>query len=36
MIRLEKEDFVGENLKNLAKMTNLSPKDFEDRFSYAA
>jgi len=36
MIRLEKEDFQGSNLKNIAKMTNLSPQDFAKRFSYVA
>jgi ATP-dependent phosphofructokinase / diphosphate-dependent phosphofructokinase len=34
MIRLEKEDFTGANLKNIAKVTNLSPQDFAKRFSY--
>jgi 6-phosphofructokinase 1 len=36
MIRLEKEDFTGANLKNIAKVTNLSPQDFAKRFSYVA
>ncbi len=36
MIRLEKEDFEGLNLKNLAKVTNLSPQDFAKRFAYVA
>jgi len=36
MIRLEKEDFEGQNLKNIAKVTNLSPQDFAKRFSYVA
>jgi ATP-dependent phosphofructokinase / diphosphate-dependent phosphofructokinase len=36
MIRLEKEDFEGANLKNIAKVTNLSPQDFAKRFSYVA
>jgi len=34
MIRLEKGDLEGANLKNLAKITNLSPQDFKKRFSY--
>jgi 6-phosphofructokinase len=34
MIRLEKEDFEGANLKNIAKVTNLSPQEFAKRFSY--
>jgi ATP-dependent phosphofructokinase / diphosphate-dependent phosphofructokinase len=34
MIRLEKEDFEGQNLKNIAKVTNLSPQDFAKRFSH--
>jgi 6-phosphofructokinase len=36
MIRLEKEDFAGESLKKLTKVTNLAPKDFVKRFSYVA
>jgi 6-phosphofructokinase 1 len=34
MIRLEKEDFEGENLKRLAKTVNLKPEDFKNRFGY--
>jgi len=34
MIRLEKEDLVGERLKNMAKVANMSPDDFRERFSY--
>ncbi|BCB95235.1 pyrophosphate--fructose 6-phosphate 1-phosphotransferase [Dissulfurispira thermophila] len=34
MIRLEKEDFEGENLKLLAKTVHLKPDDFKKRFSY--
>lgn len=34
MIRLEKEDFEGENLNRISKITNLSPEQFIDRFSY--
>lgn len=34
MIRLEKEDFEGENLARLAKVAKLSPSDFKKRFSY--
>jgi hypothetical protein len=35
MIRLEKEDLAGEELIKLAKLTNLSPEDFKNRFSLA-
>ena len=34
MIRLEKEDFSGESLKQLAQTVNLSPQSFKDRFGY--
>ncbi|MGO9611923.1 MAG: diphosphate--fructose-6-phosphate 1-phosphotransferase [Dissulfurispiraceae bacterium] len=34
MIRLEKEDFSGESLKQLAQAVNLSPQSFKDRFGY--
>jgi len=34
MIRLEKEDFQGERLKNIARATNLTPEEFKERFSY--
>lgn len=34
MIRLEKEDFEGENLNRISKIANLSPEKFIDRFSY--
>ena len=34
MIRLEKEDFEGENLKSLAKVVNLTPEEFRKRFQY--
>ncbi|MBI5213023.1 MAG: 6-phosphofructokinase [Nitrospirae bacterium] len=34
MIRLEKEDFKGENLKRLAKTANLTPEKFKKRFGY--
>ena len=34
MIRLEKEDFEGENLERLAKTVNLKPEDFKNRFGY--
>jgi ATP-dependent phosphofructokinase / diphosphate-dependent phosphofructokinase len=32
MIRLEKEDFEGRNLHSLAKVANMSTKDFKQRF----
>ena len=35
MIRLEKEDLAGEELKKLASVTNLGPEDFKNRFSVA-
>ena len=34
MIRLEKEDFEGENLERLAKTVNLTPEEFKKRFGY--
>ncbi|MEN6616417.1 MAG: diphosphate--fructose-6-phosphate 1-phosphotransferase [Syntrophorhabdus sp.] len=34
MIRLEKEDFEGKNLANIAKAVNMSPEDFKARFEY--
>jgi 6-phosphofructokinase 1 len=34
MIRLEKEDFEGENLERLAKTVNLTPEEFKNRFGY--
>jgi len=34
MIRLEKEDFSGESLKQLAQAVNLSPQSFKDRLEY--
>ncbi|HPU29137.1 MAG TPA: diphosphate--fructose-6-phosphate 1-phosphotransferase [Syntrophorhabdaceae bacterium] len=34
MIRLEKEDFEPERLKEIARVTNLSPKAFKERFYY--
>lgn len=34
MIRLEKEDFEGENLKRLAKIANLKTEEFRERFDY--
>lgn len=34
MIRLEKEDFEGENLRSLAKVVNLAPEEFKERFEY--
>ena len=34
MIRLEKEDFEGENLERLAKTANLTPEEFKKRFGY--
>lgn len=34
MLRLEKEDFDGENLKKLARISNLSPQEFKNRFAY--
>jgi ATP-dependent phosphofructokinase / diphosphate-dependent phosphofructokinase len=34
MIRLGKEDFEEENVRRLSQLTNLTPKEFEKRFSY--
>jgi len=34
MIRLEREDFQGEMLKRLSRVTGLSPREFKKRFSY--
>ncbi len=34
MIRLEKEDLEGENLKRLAKTVKLKPEEFKNRFGY--
>lgn len=34
MIRLEKEDFVGERLQTLAKVAGMDPDDFKARFEY--
>jgi len=34
MIRLEKSDFGGDNLKKLSQLTTLSPEEFAGRFSY--
>jgi len=34
MIRLEREDFEGSHLVNLAKTANMSPEDFKARFEY--
>jgi len=34
MIRLEKEDFVGERLKKLAAIAKMTPSKFKARFSY--
>lgn len=34
MIRLEKEDFEGENLDRLSKVINLTPDQFRERFQY--
>ena len=33
MIRIEKEDLEGESLKNLAKVTKLSPEEFKKKFT---
>lgn len=35
MIRLEKEDLAGENLKKLAAVVKLSPEEFKKKFSVA-
>lgn len=34
MLRLEKEDFDGETLKKLARVSNMSPQEFRNRFAY--
>jgi|WetSurMetagenome_2_1015567.scaffolds.fasta_scaffold01974_1 ATP-dependent phosphofructokinase / diphosphate-dependent phosphofructokinase len=34
MIRLGKEDFEGDNLRKIAQLTNLTPEEFANRFSY--
>ncbi len=34
MLRIEKEDLEGENLKRLAKTANLKPEEFKERFDY--
>jgi 6-phosphofructokinase 1 len=34
MIRLEKEDFEGDRLKNLARVARMEPADFKARFGY--
>jgi 6-phosphofructokinase 1 len=34
MIRLEKGDFQGKNLKRLAKTANIKPEEFKNRFGY--
>ncbi|MBU0743745.1 MAG: 6-phosphofructokinase [Gammaproteobacteria bacterium] len=34
MIRLEKEDFEGERLKNIAKVASMKPEDFKAQFEY--
>lgn len=34
MIRLEREDFEPERLKDIARVTNLSPEQFKERFYY--
>jgi 6-phosphofructokinase 1 len=34
MIRLEKEDFEGDNLKKLAKIAHMTPEAFKERFGY--
>lgn len=34
MIRLEREDFSGQNLRRLAKSARMTVKEFKDRFSY--
>lgn len=34
MIRLEKEDFEGDRLKNLARVAKMEPADFKARFEY--
>jgi 6-phosphofructokinase 1 len=34
MIRLDKFDFQGDNIRKISQVTNLSPQEFEKRFSY--
>jgi len=34
MIRLEQEDFQGENLDRLAKVAKMDPEQFKSRFEY--
>ncbi|MBI5409971.1 MAG: 6-phosphofructokinase [Nitrospirae bacterium] len=34
MIRLEKNDFTGENLERLAKTANMKPEEFKQRFGH--
>ena len=34
MIRLEKDDFEGEQLENLAKTANMTPDEFREKYSY--
>jgi len=34
MLRLERDDFDGENLKRLAKVSNMSPQEFKNKFAY--
>ncbi len=36
MIRLEREDFEGKNLVNLAGVANMTPAEFKNRFEYVA
>jgi len=34
MIRLEEQDLEGNRLKNLARVTKMSPEAFKERFGY--
>jgi 6-phosphofructokinase 1 len=34
MIKLEQEDFQGEQLNNLAKVAKMEPEQFKSRFEY--
>ncbi len=34
MIRLERQDFQGESLLNLAKVAKMEPEEFRTRFEY--
>jgi hypothetical protein len=34
MIRLEEQDLEGNRLKDIAKVTKMSPEAFKERFSY--